>query len=166
MQVTIRPWTMHDVPHLVRMMNNKNSWDNVRDYIPFPYTEKDAAAWLQQVVPESPATKFCIEADGIPCGNMGALLQTDVYRKTIEVGYVMDEAYWGRGIATAAMAQLLDYIERTFDVVRIYASVFEHNRASMRVLEKNGFHLESVKKKGAVKNNMVIDDYVWVKLIG
>jgi RimJ/RimL family protein N-acetyltransferase len=43
--------------------------------------------------------------------------------------------------------------------------VFEYNKASMKVLEKNGFHLESIRKKGAFKNNVVIDDYVWVKLL-
>jgi RimJ/RimL family protein N-acetyltransferase len=43
--------------------------------------------------------------------------------------------------------------------------VFEHNKASMKILEKNGFHLESIRKKAVIKNNAVMDDHVWVKLI-
>jgi hypothetical protein len=35
----------------------------------------------------------------------------------------------------------------------------------MKVLEKNGFYLEAVRKKAAVKNNVIIDDFVWVKII-
>jgi len=35
----------------------------------------------------------------------------------------------------------------------------------MKVLEKNGFYLESIRKKAAIKNNIVINDFVWVKLI-
>jgi RimJ/RimL family protein N-acetyltransferase len=41
--------------------------------------------------------------------------------------------------------------------------VFETNKASMRVLEKNGFKLECIHKKGVIKNGMLLDDYVWVK---
>jgi RimJ/RimL family protein N-acetyltransferase len=35
----------------------------------------------------------------------------------------------------------------------------------MEVLRKNGFHLESIKRKAAIKNGQVQDEYVWVKLI-
>ena len=35
----------------------------------------------------------------------------------------------------------------------------------MRVLEKNGFHLESIRKKAVFKNNCLYDDCVWVKLV-
>ena len=57
-------------------------------------------------------------------------------------------------------------IEHDFPfLIRLYAEVFEHNKASMRVLEKNGFHLESIRKKAVTKNNIVMDDYVWVKLL-
>jgi RimJ/RimL family protein N-acetyltransferase len=35
----------------------------------------------------------------------------------------------------------------------------------MKVLEKSGFHLESIRKKAVTKNNVTMDDYVWVKLL-
>jgi RimJ/RimL family protein N-acetyltransferase len=35
----------------------------------------------------------------------------------------------------------------------------------MRVLEKNGFHLEGIRERAVVKNNVVMDDHVWVKFI-
>jgi hypothetical protein len=35
----------------------------------------------------------------------------------------------------------------------------------MKVLQKNGFYLESIRRKGAYKNKKLIDDYVWVKLV-
>jgi len=34
----------------------------------------------------------------------------------------------------------------------------------MRVLEKNGFHLEAVHRKSIFKNNELLDEYLWVKL--
>jgi ribosomal-protein-alanine N-acetyltransferase len=60
---------------------------------------------------------------------------------------------------------MVSFVQKEFDIVRIYAEVFEFNRASMKALEKNGFYLESIRKKAAFKNNMIVDDYVWVKLL-
>jgi RimJ/RimL family protein N-acetyltransferase len=34
----------------------------------------------------------------------------------------------------------------------------------MRVLEKNGFYLEGVRRKAVYKNAVLMDDYIWVKL--
>jgi len=33
------------------------------------------------------------------------------------------------------------------------------------VLEKNGFHLESIRQKAVVKNNIVMNDQVWVLIL-
>jgi hypothetical protein len=35
----------------------------------------------------------------------------------------------------------------------------------MKALENNGFYLECIRKKGAIKNSVILDDYVWVKLL-
>ena len=40
------------------------------------------------------------------------------------------------------------------------------NKASMKALEKNGYYLESIRKKSVIKNGQIIDDYIWVKLKG
>ncbi len=98
-------------------------------------------------------------------GSIGVMTKDDVYRKSIEIGYFLGEAHWGKGIATLAVGLLLQYIKMNFDVFRVYAEVFGHNIASMKVLEKNGFHLEGIRQKAVIKNNIILDDYVWVKFI-
>ena len=45
----------------------------------------------------------------------------------------------------------------------IEASVFEGNRASERVLEKNGFRLEETKTGAVVKGGKAMDVRVYVK---
>ncbi|HEX8678966.1 MAG TPA: GNAT family N-acetyltransferase [Chthoniobacterales bacterium] len=52
-----------------------------------------------------------------------------------EVGYWIDRAYWGRGVATAALTAYLR-LEQTRP---LYAGVAQHNAASIRVLQKCGF---------------------------
>ena len=55
-----------------------------------------------------------------------------------EVGYWIDRALWGRGIATRALASYLE-LERTRP---LYAGLARHNAASRRVLEKCGFRFD------------------------
>ena len=83
----------------------------------------------------------------------------------MEVGYFIGEDYWRLGIATTALQILLNYIKNEFDVVRLIAEVYAYNKASMKVLRKNGFYLESIRRKSVLKNNVLVDDYVWVKII-
>lgn len=52
-----------------------------------------------------------------------------------EVGYWLGKEYWGKGIATQALAEFLKHV----DTRPLYAHVARHNVASRRVLEKCGF---------------------------
>lgn len=165
MTAHIRPWKQTDFQNLVQFANNTNIWNNLRDYFPHPYTDNDARWWLTQVIDEHPSINFAIDVNGIAAGGIGVILNSDVYKKSAEVGYWLGQPFWGRGIATEAVKQITHYTFSTFDVVRIYAQVFETNKASMKVLEKNGYQLESIRKKAVYKNDVLMDDYVWVKLI-
>jgi len=165
MKVILREWKRSDADALAAIANNKKIWDNVRDRLPFPYTKKDAKEWLELVKKQKGVTTFCVEVDGELAGSIGVTLRDDVYRKTAEIGYFIGEEYWGKGVATEAIKQMVNYVHKKFDIVRIFAEVFEFNKASMKALEKNGFYLESIRKKAAFKNNILLNDYVWVKLL-
>lgn len=53
------------------------------------------------------------------------------------VGYWLGREYWGRGIASAALAAFLKQV----NIRPLYAHVANHNMASRRVLEKCGFEI-------------------------
>ncbi len=55
------------------------------------------------------------------------------------IGYRLSDRYWGRGIATQAVAGMVSYLYTETDIEIITASTMIENRASARVLEKNGF---------------------------
>ena len=160
----IRPWKKEDASALASIANNKKIWLNVRDRFPHPYTISEALQWIGHTAEQKPTQTFAVIYNGDVAGSVGILLKEDVYKKSVEVGYFIGEPFWGKGIATKAVALILEYIRQEMDVTRIYAEVFESNKASMRVLEKSGFLLEGIRKKAVFKNNVVMDDYVWVLL--
>lgn len=161
MQVKLRPWRNSDINHLA---NNKKIWDNVRDYFPHPYTLKNAEDWIAGVEGKKPVSHFAIEVEGRLAGGTGVILKEDVARISAEIGYWLGEEFWGKGVGTEAIRLLLEIIVKDFpEIIRVYAETFAFNKASMKVLEKNGFHLECIRKKAVIKNGIILDDYVWVK---
>lgn len=164
-KIVLRPWQQEDAQALAAIANNRKVWDNVRDYFPTPYTVLDAMNWLESIRKVRPILNFAILYQGRIAGNIGIVPKEDVYRMNVEIGYFIGEEFWGKGIATEATRLLVEYIEQEFSIVRIYAEVFETNKASMRVLQKNGFYLEGIRRKAVIKNGEIMDDYVWVKLI-
>lgn len=164
MDILIRPWLNKDLKPLVELANNRKIWDNVRDIFPHPYTEQDAKEWLALNVDVTPVFNFVIEVDGQFAGSIGMVPKHDIARNNMEIGYWLGEPYWGKGIATKAVELICTVIWKDYpEVNRIYAETFEFNKASMRALEKNGFELECIRKQGIIKNDVLMDDYVWVK---
>lgn len=47
METVIRPWRSADSASLAEALNNKKVLDNLRDGLPFPYTERDAAQYIE-----------------------------------------------------------------------------------------------------------------------
>ncbi len=162
--IILRPWQKQDAQELAIVANNRNIWNNVRDALPSPYTVMDALQWISHVNAEALVMNFAIVCDGSVVGSIGCKPKEDIYRKNIEIGYFVGEAYWGKGIATEAVKQLLGFISTRLDMVRVEAHVFEQNKPSMKVLMKNGFYLEAIHRKAVIKNNEILDDCVWVKI--
>ena len=59
----------------------------------------------------------------------------------LEVGYVLLQEYWGRGLATEITRTLAQYAFDHFDVPKVVAVTDPDNKASQNVLLKCGFRL-------------------------
>jgi len=162
----LREWRRGDEPSLVRHANNRNIWLNVRDTFPHPYSRSDALDWVQLASSEGLNLVFAIDIDGFAVGAVGLRPGEDVNRLSAEIGYWLGEEFWGRGIATEALAAVTEYAFQTLGMARVYAEVFEWNAASMRVLEKCGFEREGVLRKAAMKDRKLIDQIVFAKVRG
>ena len=103
----------------------------------FPSRDRDAfmAHWARIMSKETNETGILntILADGTVAGNV-------VYWEAAgepNIAYWLGKTHWGKGIASAALAQFLTKIEAR----PVYAHVAKHNFASIRVLQKCGFQL-------------------------
>ena len=159
----LRPWRYGDEISLVRHANNRKIWENVRDHFPHPYTLSDAERWIFHASTNLHETVFAIVVNEEAVGSIGLVAKEDVYRKSMEIGYWLGEEFWGRGIITEAISAVTEYGFSKFNVVRIYADVFEWNAASAHVLEKNGFVFEARLKKAIVKNGRIGDVLMYAK---
>lgn len=163
--IILRPWQKQDAQELAAVANNRNIWNNVRNALPSPYTVMDALQWISHVNDQNPVLNFAVVCNEKVVGSIGCTPKEDISCKTIEIGYFIGEPYWRKGIATESVKQLVDFIETRLNITRIEAHVFASNKTSMTVLRKNGFYLEGIQRKAIFKNNELIDDYVWVKLV-
>jgi ribosomal-protein-alanine N-acetyltransferase len=144
--------------------NNPNILNNGYDKTPNPFTKQDAIDFINIQLRKKPPQRFLIFHNNELAGEIGITIQDDVHRLCAEIGYFIAEPFWGKGLATEAIRKMTEYTFATFDIVRIIAGVFDFNKASMKALQRNGYHLESIRKKSVIKNRLIIDDYIWVKL--
>lgn len=163
-QCTIRSWWPGDKASLVRFANNPKVSTNLRDSFPYPYTETDAELWLAWVVDVKPETHFAIDVEGSAVGGIGFRIQTDVNRRSAEIGFWLGEKYWGRGIMTEAVRAVTAYAFEHFDLCRVYAQVFETNPASARVLEKVGYVLEGKLCCSVMKAGRMLDSFLYARV--
>ncbi len=163
---TIRPFRLTDAAAVAEMANNPKVWRNMRDRFPFPYTLADAEGWVGYASQQDPVTDFALEADGQAIGGIGFALQSDVHRLSAEIGYWLGEPYWGRGIATEALRAMTEHAFERFGLVRLFATVFEHNLASARVLEKAGYQREGLLRKSVIKGGQVLDSLLYACVRG
>ena len=159
----LRPWRHGDEIALAKHANNRKIWKNVRDHFPSPYTLPDAERWIFHAATNLHDTVFAIVVNGNAVGSIGLIAKEDVYRKSMEIGYWLGEEFWGKGIMSEAIGAITEYGFLKFDVVRIYADVFEWNTASARVLEKNGFVCEARLKKAIIKDGKIGDVLMYAK---
>jgi RimJ/RimL family protein N-acetyltransferase len=163
---TLRPYEDGDVASIARNANDRGVWRNMRDQFPHPYGEDEARTWIALNQADPAHRNLAIVVDGEAVGGIGIIPQQDVFSRSAEIGYWLGAAYRGRGVATAAVSGLSDRLFATTSLVRLFAGVFEPNRASARVLEKAGYTLEGRLRKAVYKDGELLDQLLYARVFG
>src|SRR5262245_49556467 len=148
-EVRIRPVTEADLPV---MFENQCDPEAIR-MAAFPPRDR-AAFWAhwERILVDATVRARAILFNGTLAGTV-ASFNRDGRRR---VGYWLGRAFWGQGIASRALAELL----QEEPIRPLYAHVAKSNRASLRVLEKNGFAIQgetTTELTGAIVEDWVLE---------
>jgi RimJ/RimL family protein N-acetyltransferase len=124
----IRPVDISDVPIFYEQQDDPVA--SAMAAFPSRDRETHNAHWAKILADEAVLSRTIVE-NHVVVGNIGSF----VVNGERQVGYWIGRQYWGRGYATAALAELLAEVSAR----PIYAHVVEHNVGSLRVLAKCGF---------------------------
>lgn len=132
------------------------SVEEVRDYIEnMPHTLDVADICFQ----------FAIISTDEDCliGDMGIIFSNHD-RKQAEVGCTLNKDYQGKGYATEALGEMVNYLFETLDKHRIIASIDPRNIASIRLIERLGLRKEAHFRESYYLRGEWVDDIIYAML--
>lgn len=150
-QAYLRELSERDIRSWFARATDTESADLAGD--PVPGSIEAGTKWLQRHrdrFRERTAIRWAIVAPGSAesIGTVGLKI-TSQEPLIGELGIVINRAYWGRGIGTTAARVATSYAFNTLGLTEIQAEVIQSNLASVRLLEKVGFHLLRAVPAGA-----------------
>ena len=118
-------------------------------------TDWDAftAHWARNLAQDT-ITVRTILFNGAVTGHVACFPQFD----NLDVAYWLGKEYWGRGIATAALALFL----REIPTRPLHACVVKDNLASLRVLQKCGFVIAGEDKGFSHARDQEVEEFILV----
>ena len=121
----------------------------------FPARAQDqfAAHWAKLRTDDTLLVRTIV-ADGEVAGNIGSWPDNGQQL----LGYWVGREFWGRGVATQALALLVDEVS----VRPLYAHVVAHNGGSIRVLDKCGFRRDRAQEAMAPAPDDGIEEFIFV----
>lgn len=140
-RLILRSWNLEDLNDLYEFMSNykvaKLAGFNVRK------NKKEALAVLNKFIADSYDSLWAIELKG--CNKAIGWIELHdcsekIYKDSQEIGFVLSEEYWGKGLMKEAIALVAEYGFNEKNIKTIVCSHFKENIQSKRVIEKSGFN--------------------------
>lgn len=126
----------------VRIYFEKANRPEIRQALPQKATnvEEALADYEKTLLPDATSFGQTVHADGRYIGDVWCYcINMDDDPNCMVSFCIFDPEYWSRGIATAALGMFMEQVLERYNVKTIGAFAFARNKASIRVLEKNGF---------------------------
>lgn len=105
----------------------------------------DEISWYQSIFEKKTGIRWGItlKGQGKVIGSCGFLNIVQQHYRT-EIGYELSRAYWGEGIASEALAAIIQYGFEQMNLQRIQALIDPPNASSIKLVERNGFMKEGL----------------------
>ncbi|MCO7319823.1 GNAT family N-acetyltransferase [Riemerella anatipestifer] len=145
---------LNDIKNIVDILNDETYSKNTIN-IPFPYTIKSAKFWVElakQGFENKTQYIFAIRTKENSKIIGGIDLGIELRFNKAELGYWLDNKYWNHGYMTEAVKAVINFGFEKLKLKRIYATHFDFNPASGKVMQKCGMEKEGVLKCHTCKN--------------
>lgn len=133
-RLVLTPPTMAHAPAIARYCNTMavHQW---MSRLPFPYSEKDARFFIEEIVPSDDELCYGLLVGAELIGVIGlSFAQGD----DPVLGYWLGEPHWGRGYASEA-GRAVVAAARAAGIPALASRALSHNARSLHVLGKLGF---------------------------
>lgn len=163
MNVQIRPQKVYDAKRFYEILSSPN-------FTYFPVKPKSIEEEKEFLRLNSDKRKrksefnFSIIYNTKHVGAIG--VRVDQFRPFIgEIGYFIDENFWGKGIASYALKQLENFILSNLSLHRVEIRIAKQNKASQKIAIKCGYNKEGILKQTLLVENQWYDCYLYSKIV-
>lgn len=163
--ISLRPYRIEDAPALHEAA--LSSMAEIRPFLPWCHpdlTIEEIRAWIEaqvQAFEARTAFEFAILGEDVRyLGGCGLNQIDSVYRRA-NLGYWVRTSATRRGVATAAVRQLVRWGFENTDLIRLEVVVSTKNVASLRTAEKAGAVREGVLRKRLLLHGLPHDAVVF-----
>lgn len=163
--VSLKKWEHQDAKSLYAFSNTPHIAQFMRNDFAQPFLLQDAVQFISHVLvaDDYPTCYRAIVYKGEVVGSIALFVQDGIHRYTAQIGYWLCESLWGKGIMTDAILQMCSLAFEEFNLIRVYAQVFEKNTSSQKALEKAGFNYELKKRRAVYKEALYHDLLIYAK---
>jgi len=152
-RLKFRAFALDDIPAVQRLAGERDIASTTLN-IPHPYEDGVAEQWIgthREGFEKGEEVHFAIVHgdQSFLIGAIGLTIQRE--HENAMLGYWIGKPYWNQGYCTEAAQAVLKYGFETLGLNRIYATRFERNPASGRVMQKIGMSLEGCQRQHVKK---------------
>ena len=152
----LNQFTNNDVNEIYSIMSQSEVYSRFSTNIPFPYQKEDAE-FLVSLSQNGLAKNHYVLAVRLKDTNqiVGCIdLSVKPQHAKSELGFWIDEKFWNKGFATEVGKTAILFGFQQRNLKRIYATHFEENTASGKVLQKIGMTQEGILRCHTKKNDV------------
>ncbi|HEV3423996.1 MAG TPA: GNAT family N-acetyltransferase [Paraburkholderia sp.] len=128
-----------------------------------PYrTLGETREWIERIA--APGAVIAAMAGDILVGFAELLPGTARRAHTAKIAIGVHDAWHGRGIGKAMMAELLDLADNWLGLRRVELYVFTDNQPALALYRKYGFEVEALQRGATLRDGVLIDCYFMARL--
>jgi len=153
--VSILPMEKEDIPLVKNWINDEEISYNNGARLPVSIDEQ--TAWYEKTARDNTKKKLIIcTKEGEKTG-MVSLFNIDHKNQNAEVGIYVSGEHQGKGYAKEALSLVINFSFNELNMHKIYATIAEFNRNSIKLFESLGFAYECRKKEDRFSNGRFYD---------